>query len=162
MLLQFDDLIKKIGELIDKLGGPNGLGDALNHLPSPTVDVNVKYRYGNPQGPNDGSGDGSGSGSSGSGDGSGDADNTPRAAVGGYFPAKSGGTLVRLAEGGQGEYVVPKSLMTGLTRTGSGMIVVNVYQNNSVNGMPTRQMGKAIADVVLPHVPGAMFKVVAG
>jgi hypothetical protein len=41
----------------------------------------------------------------------------PAMASGGYIPARSGGTLVRIGEGGQGEYVVPANKMGGVSVT---------------------------------------------
>lgn len=44
--------------------------------------------------------------------------NSPRIrsmASGGYVPARAGGTLTRLGEGGEGEYVVPESRLAGVT-----------------------------------------------
>lgn len=49
----------------------------------------------------------------------------PAFATGGYVPASPGGTIVRVGEGGEGEYIVPKSKMGG--------IIVNVDARGSIS-----------------------------
>jgi hypothetical protein len=44
-----------------------------------------------------------------------DSGQIPSMATGGYVPARQGGTLARLAEAGEGEFVVPESKMGGVT-----------------------------------------------
>jgi hypothetical protein len=50
----------------------------------------------------------------------------PQMARGGYVPARPGGTLINVGEGGQGEYVVPSSKM------GRGGVTVNVTVQGSL------------------------------
>jgi hypothetical protein len=57
---------------------------------------------------------------------SGGEDGTPHLASGGYVPARPGGTLVTLGEGGQGEYVVPASQMGGGGYNGPSVVEVHV------------------------------------
>src|SRR5690606_41979168 len=75
----------------------------------------------------------------------------PRAlASGGYVPATPGGRIVRLAEGGQGEYVIPESKMGWF---GGPTIVVNVdlgnahiYGVDDLDDRIERNVGEAIRD----------------
>ncbi|HOA52414.1 MAG TPA: hypothetical protein PKI05_09155, partial [Thermogutta sp.] len=74
----------------------------------------------------------------------------PALASGGYVPATPGGRIVRLAEGGQGEYVIPESKMGWF---GGPTIVVNVdlgnahiYGVDDLDDRIKRNVGEAIRD----------------
>lgn len=74
----------------------------------------------------------------------------PALASGGYVPATPGGRIVRLAEGGQGEYVIPESKMGWF---GGPNIVVNVdlgnariYGVDDLDDRIKRNVGEAIRD----------------
>ena len=64
----------------------------------------------------------------------------PRAQFGGMFPARPGGTLVRLAEAGRAEWVVPESRMG---RGGGGVNVTMNVQTNDPDEL-VRVLGRRI------------------
>lgn len=76
-------------------------------------------------------------------------DSAPQAALGGYVPARSGGTLVNVGEGGQGEYIVPESQMRG-------GLTVNVTVNGDVmsDGDVGEIVGQKVFEAVLLNKGG--------
>jgi hypothetical protein len=62
------------------------------------------------------------------------------AASGGYFPAIPGGRLVNLAEGGEGEYVIPESKIGSVAAGGGTIVHTHIYLD-----------GRQIAEVVDQH-----------
>jgi hypothetical protein len=68
-------------------------------------------------------------------------ENVPQMARGGYVPARPGGTLINVGEGGQGEYVVPASKMGG----GGGNITIVLERD-----------GQREAEYIVPFIPGAV------
>jgi hypothetical protein len=56
----------------------------------------------------------------------------PHMARGGYVPARSGGTVVKLGEGGEGEYVIPESKMGGSGGGGGSREVVLVLNEEVI------------------------------
>lgn len=71
-------------------------------------------------------------------------------ADGQYFPATAGGTTVRVAEGGEGEYVIPESK---IGETGGGRnVIVNFY------GYNTDEMVDKVRQVLSDEVSGARYR----
>lgn len=100
----FTDLIKKVGELVDSLNG----------IKPKTVPVNIEVHD-----PNNILDGGNGGGSGGGGRRGYDDGGIPNNADGGYYPARTGGTLVRVGEAGSGEWVVNRAQMAALTGGGN-------------------------------------------
>jgi len=69
-----------------------------------------------------------GGGPTGGGEGGGGGNETPAFQHGGFVPATPGGKLVRVSEGGEGEYVVPASQARSLGETS-----INVTYNPTIN-----------------------------
>lgn len=72
----------------------------------------------------------------------------PNMALGGYVPPRPGGTIVRVGEAGQGEYIVPKSGNTGVSGM-MGQTVNNINVTAPVSVPPGGLDPKSVADALI-------------
>ena len=67
-------------------------------------------------------------------------------ASGGYVPATPGGTLVRLGEGGQGEWVIPNSQMSLVGAGGPSVVLEFTGPVYATSPAQAKAAGAAIMD----------------
>lgn len=82
----------------------------------------------------------------------------PAMASGGYVPARPGGTLVRLAEGGQGEFVIPERSATRTSTSETKIIFspnITVHADSSTNG---RRVAEDVERALLEAVRRGPFR----
>lgn len=120
------------------------IAKALGALPK-TIDITTHYHStGTPPG-----GGTFGFNDDGTPDNDGDKSNSY--ALGGYIPATPGGRMIRVAEGGEGEYVVPESKMPG---SGSGG-----FGGPAVISIPVSIGGQQLDEIIMRRVRGGYIRV---